>query len=276
VAADLRKSGILYRSSLPSLTANPIGVSSWAEAMVTFAPEVEYFLPAPPLSLDLADFNGVDILISSPFFAVVKPGPMALCWAMVLARLGHQLRCSRSIPARMPHDRHRKDLNGDGLPDLVSLKKAESFLGPPTLAAATERFKHVSISLRGGGFLIRQQRACDIDETLLYAVTAKRQRSCEFFKGTCDGSFVEFPTLPLWSAERSAVALATWNGDGHLDVVPTGGLLRVIPFLCGAKPQTWSRYSKGMVMETCKFRKSSAANNFFRFCACRLNVRNST
>jgi len=91
----------------------------------------------------------------------------------------------------------------------------------------------------------------------LIAVTVEAaQARAKFFKGTCDGRVVEFPNVTMWAAVRRAVAvaLATWMETATWTWSPRAASSESIPIFA-EEASNWSRYSKGMVCETCKIRK---------------------
>src|SRR4029077_1657548 len=127
-----------------------------------------------------------------------------------------------------------KDLNKDGIPDLVVIDEggvvpgAHSYLG-----RGDGTFKHAEFFFESGDFTFVSNVAVgDMDEDgCMDAVTVEAEALVRIFKGTCDGNFVGFPNVNTVGGGDAAVAIAIadMNGDGHLDVVTTGGFFGVDP-----------------------------------------------
>jgi len=237
VAADLRKIGILDLV-VAEVDSQSIGVLL-GKGDGTFAPEVEYFLPAPPLSLDVADFNGDGHLdIVAGLLGDQTTGPLATLlgdgtgkFGAPITRLVDAITGSYATTTVLA-----KDLNKDGIPDLVVVDEggvvpgAHSYLG-----RGDGTFKHGEYFFESGGFsFVSNVAAGDMDEDgCVDAVTVEALALVRVFRGTCDGNFVEFPNVNTVGEGDAgvAIALADMDGDGHLDVITAGGFFGVDPIL---------------------------------------------
>jgi hypothetical protein len=235
VAADLRKIGILDlvvaepdSQSIGVLLGNGDG---------TFAPEVEYFLPAPPLSIDVADFNGDGHLdIVAGLLGDQTTGPLATLLGDGTGKFGAPVtRVADAITGSYATTTIiSKDLNGDGLPDLVVIDEGGVIPGAHSyLGRGDGTFKHAqAIFETFGDVFVSNVALGDMDEDgCVDAVTVEAEALVRIFKGTCDGNFVGFPNVNTVGAGDAgvAIAIADMDGDGHLDVVTTGGFFGVDP-----------------------------------------------
>jgi hypothetical protein len=235
VAADLRKIGILDLV-VAEVDSQSIGVLL-GKGDGTFAPEVDYFLPAPPLSLNVADFNGdghLDIVVG--LLGDQTTGPLATLLGDGTGKFGAPTtRIADAITGSYATTTViAKDLNGDGLPDLVVVDEggvvpgAHSYLG-----RGDGTFKHGGYFFESGGFSFVSNVALgDMDEDgCVDAVTVEAAALVRIFKGTCDGNFVGFPNVTTVGGGDAgvAIAIADMDGDGHLDVVTAGGFFGVDP-----------------------------------------------
>ena len=236
VAADLRKIGILDLVVAEADTQT-IGVLL-GKGDGTFAPEVEYFVPGPPLSLSVADFN-VDghLDIVAGIVGGQTTGPLVTLEGDGSGKFGAPIfrPADTIIGSYATTTVVAGDLNGDGIPDLVVidmggvLPGAHSYLG-----RGDGTFKHASYFAQddGGFYFVSNLALGDMDEDgCVDAVTTEALALVRVFKGTCDGNFVGFPNVnTVGSGDAGvALALADMDGDGHLDVVTTGGFYGVDP-----------------------------------------------
>jgi hypothetical protein len=220
VAADLRKVGILDLI-VAEADSQSIGVLI-GNGDGTFAPEVDYFVPAPPLSIDVADFNGDGHLdIVAGLLGDQTTGPLATLLGDGTGKFGAPItRIADAVTGSYATTTVvAKDLNNDGLPDLVVVDEggvvpgAHSYLG-----RGDGTFKHADYFFEDGGFEIPDDvvsvAAADMDgDGCADAVTTETYGLVRIFKGTCDGSFVGFPTVTTVGAGDSGPRLfsRTWT-----------------------------------------------------------------
>jgi subtilisin family serine protease len=227
-AVDLRKTGVLDlvvaeadSSTLGVLLGNGDG---------TFAPEVLYDLPAPPLSLAVADLNGdgnLDVVLGVQ--GDYKTGAVITMLGDGKGKFSGPL---NSLPINffVPYFTTSvavQDLNGDGLPDLVLVDEGGLIGGVYSyLNRGDGSFKeaqYLAPDAADFGSFYTAVTIGDLDEDgCADAVTTQLLGLVQVFKGNCDGSFQSSTTVGGGEAAVS-VQLADMNGDGHLDVVTAGG-----------------------------------------------------
>ena len=236
-AVDLRKSGVLDLV-VAEADSQTIGVLL-GKGDGTFAPEVQYYVPAPPLSLDVADFNGdghLDIVVGQAGDNI--SGPLATLLGDGTGKFGLPLTSFVDLitGSYATTTVVAKDLNGDGIPDLVVVDQGGVVFGAHSyLGRGDGTFKHAQYFYEGEtelGDNVTNIALGDMDgDGCLDAVTTEVFPIVRVFKGSCDGSFAGFPNVTTTGSGDGgiAIALADMDGDGHLDVVITGGLFGVPP-----------------------------------------------
>jgi subtilisin family serine protease len=236
VAADLRNIGILDLI-VAEADSQTVGVLL-GNGDGTFASELQYDLPAPPLSLAVADFNGDGHLdIVAGLLGDVNTGPLATLLGDGTGKFGPPIirqvdlitggYATTTIVAR--------DLNGDGLADLVVVDDGQVVPGAHSyISRGDGTFKHAQQFFFDGGFEIPDAAVSvalgDMDgDGCLDAVTSETYPLVSIFKGNCDGTFSLVTSLVTAGSGDggAAVALADMDGDGNLDVVLAGGLFGV-------------------------------------------------
>jgi len=191
----------------------------------TFAPEKLYFVPAPPLSLTVADFNRdghpdvvVGLIADNPFGAVafLAGDSTGKLLAPVTTPLNRE-----SSPAAVVAAITSADLNNDGIPDL--LVTDQNLLEPGTfvyLGVGDGTFKK---SQNLGGFL--NAAIGDLNgDGCPDAVTIDPGGLAATMIGHCDGTFQLLEPLGFFGEGETgiAMALADVDGDGKLDLVTSG------------------------------------------------------
>jgi len=235
VAVDLRKIGVLDLV-IAEADSQTIGVLL-GNGDGTFAPEVGYFLPGLPLCLDVADLNADGHLdIVAGIVGGQAAGPLVTLLGDGTGKFGDPI--TRAVDAITGSYATTtviaKDLNGDGIPDLVVVDMGDVVPGAHSyLGRGDGTFKHASYFFETFDFIFVSNVALgDLDEDgCVDAVTTEALALVRIFKGTCDGSFAGFPNVNTVGAGDAgvAIALADMDGDGHLDVVTTGGFFGVDP-----------------------------------------------
>jgi len=232
VAADLRNIGILDLI-VAEADSQTVGVLL-GNGDGTFAAEIEYDVPAPPLSLAVADFNGdghIDIVAG--LLGDQTTGPLATLLGDGTGKFGGPI----TRPADLVTGAYAttfivaKDLNGDGLADLVIVDLALVVPGAHSyLSRGDGTFKHAQQFFEDGGVIIADEAVSvalgDMDgDGCLDAVTSETYPIVRVFKGNCDGSFSSVTDLVTDGAGEggAAVDLADMDGDGNLDVIMAGG-----------------------------------------------------
>ena len=235
VAADLRKIGVVDLI-VAEADSESIGVLL-GKGDGTFAPEVEYFVPAPPLSLDVADFNGDGHLdIVAGLWGDNNTSPLATLPGDGTGKFGAPLSQVVDLVtgAYATTTVVAKDLNNDGIPDLVVIDQGGVVDGLHSYVGRGDgTFKHAQYIVENGGpVLVTNVALGDMDsDGCVDAVTVEALGLVRIFKGTCDANFVGFPSVYTAGEGDAGIALtlADMDGDGHLDVVTTGGLFGVDP-----------------------------------------------
>lgn len=224
VAADLRKIGILDLV-VAETDSQTIGVFL-GNGDGTFAPEITYLVPRPPLSVAVGDFNGdghQDIVVG--LLGDEFSGPLATLLGDGTGKFGLPitfLADNTIIGSYAITQIVSADLNGDGLTDLVLID-----LGGIDFRAGV----HSYLSLGDGTFKDAEFVQGDIavalgdmdEDGCLDAVSVNPIGLVSIAKGFCDGTFNIDEGVSMGTGEQPAsVALADMNGDGHLDVVAAG------------------------------------------------------
>jgi subtilisin family serine protease len=240
ITADLRKIGILDlvvaeadSGTVEVLLGNGDG---------TFGAGALYFMPASPINVSAADFNGdgkIDILVGlngapTPGSLVVLPGD----------GVGHflppKLVPAESLFAVVPVSVAVMDLNGDGFPDVL-IVDANSAVVSAYLNERDGTFKFSQTIYTGfpalGIFPISAALGdVNKDGCSDAIVTDTLGIAWEFF-GNCDGTFqANFSTqVQPYGAGDVAIGLALVdvNHDGNLDLVTSGFVLTEANFPFG-------------------------------------------
>jgi subtilisin family serine protease len=234
VAADLRNNGILDLV-VAEADSQTVGVLL-GNGDGTFQPEVTYYVPAPPLSLAVADFNKdghLDVVVG---LAADDPsiGPVATLLGDGTGKLGPPLTRPSDLGAIVFGTTTvvAKDLNGDGYPDLLVVDEegaepgAYSYVnrGDGTFKLSQAIFESFA------DIFVTNIAIGDLDEDgCADAVTTEAYGVVRIFKGNCDGTFSGFPNVVTDGAGDGGVSIqiADMDGDGHLDVVTGGGYFGV-------------------------------------------------
>ena len=225
IAANLRKIGILDLV-VAEADSQTIGVFL-GNGDGTFAPEVTYLVPRPPLSVAVGDFNGdghQDIAIG--LLGDEFSGPLATLAGDGTGKFGPPitfLADNTNLGSFAFTQVTAADLNGDGLTDLITIDEGgiQDFNGAHVyLSRGDGTFKDLGV-FDGGAFVAALG---DMDEDgCLDAVTVGPIGFVSIAKGFCDGTFSADAGIEMGSGEELvSVALADMNGDGHLDVVAAG------------------------------------------------------
>jgi subtilisin family serine protease len=232
VAADLRNNGILDLV-VAEADSQTVGVLL-GNGDGTFQPEVEYYVPGPPLSVAVADFNKDGHLdIVAGLEGGPTTGPFATLLGDGTGRFG--------TPLTRPSDRSAAvgeftgttvlatDLNGDGYPDILVLDQSQG--GEPGLHSYVNRgdgtFKHSEYVFATDSVFtyVTNVAAGDMNEDgCVDAITTEVSGLVRIFNGNCDGTFQGFPAVTTYGAGEAgaSIQVADMNGDGHLDVVTAG------------------------------------------------------
>jgi subtilisin family serine protease len=226
-AVSLRKNGILDLV-VAEADSNTVGVLL-GNGDGTFAPEIEYPVSGPALSVAAADFNGdgnVDLAVGLEEFNY--PGPIAMLPGDGTGKFGTPI--PSPVDFNTPTDFATTtlipvDLNGDGRPDLVVVDQGGANPG-------------VFSYINEGNGVFKQAQAVFEDYVLFFlsaAVGDMNEDGCpdivaadvnagvvETFLGNCDGTFQAGTPMTGGGSNFVSIALADLNGDGHLDVVAGG------------------------------------------------------
>jgi len=233
VAADLRGIGILDLV-VAEADSGTVGILL-GNGNGTFAPEVLYNFPAPVLCVAVADINGdgkLDLiagLVGDQF-----TGPVATLLGDGSGKFAtfHASPTDNLLGSFVTTSIVARDLNGDGLPDLVLVDQSLLENGVHSyLNRGDGTFKYAQFIAGSGGS--STVALGDVDEDgCVDAATTGGSSLLLVFKGNCDGSFQTLPnTFPIAGAGEApvSIALSDMNGDGHLDVVTAGGFFNVDP-----------------------------------------------
>lgn len=225
VAADLRHNGNLDLI-VAEADSGTIGVLL-GKGNGTFQPEALYYAPAPVVSLAAADFNGDgNIDVAAGLYGDAITGPLAFFAGDGQGHLGPVL-------TRPPEDfigsfysfsLQTADLNGDGLPDLITADVGGVIYGAHVyISMGDGTFKHSAQVFVNTPFVnALNAAAADMDGDGCPDVVVSTDAGLVYlFHGNCDGTFVGFPNVFLIGAGDSGagLALADVNGDGFVDVV---------------------------------------------------------
>ena len=253
VAVDLRNVGILDLV-IAEADSGTVGVLL-GNGDGTFAPEVDYFVPGPPLCLDVADLNGDGHLdIVAGIAGDQTTGPIATLLGDGTGKFGSPVMSivDSSTGSYATTTVVARDLNKDGIPDLVLIDQGAVVPGAHSyLGRGDGTFKHAEFFFEtsspplGPTDDVTNVAVGDMDEDgCPDVVTVEAFPLVRIFKGNCDGSFVGFPNVNTFGSGDAGVAigLADLDGDGHLDVVTTGGFFGVGPPLSVKRRRIWSRF----------------------------------
>ena len=238
VAADLRGVGILDLI-VAEADSQTVGVLL-GNGDGTFQPEETYYVPAPPLSLAVADFNKdghPDIAVGMA--GDPTTGPIATLIGDGTGKFGPPLTHTSeqggvvfaltTIIAA--------DLNSDGYPDLVALDQggmngAHSYMNRGDGTFKDADFFFQSVVNPAVTDFVTSIALGDMDEDgCVDAVGGDTLGIIRFFKGNCDGTFADFGASSGTGGGdvAASIALADMDGDGHLDVVAAGVDIGVPP-----------------------------------------------
>ncbi|MGB9069908.1 MAG: FG-GAP-like repeat-containing protein [Candidatus Acidiferrales bacterium] len=236
VAADLRGIGILDLV-VAEADSQTVGVLL-GNGDGTFQPEVEYYVPAPPLSVVVADFNKdghLDIVAGT---APDDPslGPVVTLLGDGTGTFGAPLTRPSELLDVAPATTTlvAADLNKDGYPDLLLIDEGQVSPGAYSyLNRGDGTFKMSQpIFPSGGDTFVTGIAGGDLNEDgCLDVVTTEAYGVVRVFDGNCDGTFTGFPNVLTQGAGDAGVSIqiADMDGDGHLDVVTGGGYFGVDP-----------------------------------------------
>jgi subtilisin family serine protease len=236
VAADLRHNGNLDLIVAEADTGT-VGVLL-GNGDGTFQPEVLYYAPVPILTLAVADFNGDgNIDIVAGLYGDATTGPLAFFAGDGKGHLAPVL-------IRPPEDYigsfytatiQVADLDGDGLPDLVTTDLGGVIYGAHAyINMGDGTFKHSDQVFVDGPFVTAlNAAAADMDGDGCADIVISTDAGLTYlFHGNCNGTFIGFPSVFFVGAGDSGagLALADVNGDGFLDVVTSSVSLDVGPY----------------------------------------------
>ena len=236
VAADLRGIGTLDLV-VAEADSGTVGVLL-GNNNGTFAAEVLYYLPAPVLSLAVADLNGDGKLdVVAGLLGDENTGPLASLLGDGTGHLGslHLSLLQNYVGNFATTTVVAKDLNGDGLPDLLVVDEGQVIGGVHSyLGLGDGSFKYAQeVGGNFGGTTVYTTVAVgDMDgDGCLDAVTGGLPGLITIFKGNCDGNFQSLDQAIEVGAGDNPVSLtlADMNSDGHLDVVTGGGAFDLDP-----------------------------------------------
>lgn len=229
IAADLRHNGTLDLV-VAEVDSQTIGVLL-GNGDGTFKPEITLFVPAPPLSIAVADVNGDGKLdIVAGLLGDEFTGPVATFLGDGAGNFGRAITQDTDVivGSFATTTVVAVDLNSDGNADLLVVDQGGVIDGAHSyLSRGDGTFKHADYFLEDGfSTFVTNISFGDMDEDgCPDAVTVEALGLVRIFKGTCDGNFDEVPLLTTVGAGEApvSVAVADMNGDGHLDVVTSGG-----------------------------------------------------
>ena len=231
--ADLRGNGILDLV-VAEVDSQSVGILL-GNGDGTFGPETTYYVPAPPLCLQVKDFTGngyPDILVG--LAGSRQTGPLALLPGNGKGSFGPaDFLPDPSLSANSAIiDMAAADLNGDGLPDVVLNNGA--YLVSAYVNRGDGTFK-MSQGVEGSfipGLYYTNLALGDLNgDGCADLVVLDTFSLAERFLGGCDGTFRNKSGVTFFGTGDIdyGIALADINGDGHLDIVSSGIVAGVSP-----------------------------------------------
>lgn len=232
VAADFRKSGVI---DLAVAEADSGSVEVFlGNGDGTFGPGALYYLPAPPITLAVADFDRdgkLDILTGME--GALTPGSLAM---LPGDGAGH-FRVPKFGALDSPFIAFAQsiavaDFNGDGYPDVMEVEGDDQVLlsfinqGDGTF----KRTQTVFVALPAVGEFILSTALGDLNgDGCADAIVTDTFADVFVFPGNCNGTFSNdnFVTLGEYGLGDVGInsALVDVNGDGKLDIVASGLVL---------------------------------------------------